>query len=112
MRSLSALLLTLTFAAALPGAPPTDVAADTLEKQLQKEAPAALAQEARAKGDPIRGAILFYQPALTCSKCHLPGEKQATLGPDLAAADKGVTGDYLVEAILDPSKEIKKGYET
>src|SRR5229473_3313034 len=41
-----------------------------LEEQLLKEEPVALGQEARERGDPARGAVVFFQPGLTCAKCH------------------------------------------
>src|SRR5262249_61874516 len=45
-----------------------------LDQQLRGEDPAALARDARQLGDARRGALVFYQPALTCSRCHV-GEK-------------------------------------
>ncbi|MEM0926026.1 MAG: DUF6797 domain-containing protein, partial [Planctomycetota bacterium] len=70
-----------------------------------------IAAEARLRGDAGRGARLFYQSAAACSKCHLQGDV-SPLGPDLASIDPQVTDAYLVEAILEPSKVIRKGYET
>jgi putative heme-binding domain-containing protein len=87
-------------------------ASATLESRLLGENPADLAREARQQGDPARGATLFYQPALTCTQCHVGGAQQPAFGPDLAQADDKVSDGYLVESILQPSKVIKKGYET
>ncbi len=81
-----------------------------LAQQLAKESPADLAKAARARGDAGRGAVLFFQPFLTCAKCH-DAETGTQLGPDLAQAGKEATAEYLVESILSPSKVIKKGYE-
>ncbi len=88
----------------------------TLEEQLLKEDPAALAKAARRQGEATRGAILFYQQRLTCLKCHAYGEENSPLGPDLTKppeknAEK-VTDVFLVESILEPSKEIREGYES
>ena len=44
----------------------------TLAQQLLKEAPAELARAARERGDAGRGAVLFFQPFLTCARCHDP----------------------------------------
>ncbi len=82
-----------------------------LEEQLLKEDPAKLARDARQRGDAKRGAVVFYQPAATCTKCHLEGEETSPLGPDVAKMGKETTDRYLVESILYPSKEIKQGYE-
>ena len=64
-----------------------------------------------SQGDPCRGAIVFYQPHLLCASCHVKGERGEGLGPDLATLDKSIPGFELVEAILEPSKTIRKGYE-
>ena len=62
----------------------------------------------------MRGALVFYQPALACTKCHLSevGGASSPLGPDLTALGKGTSDVDLVESILEPSRVIKKGYET
>ena len=84
-----------------------------LDQQLRQEGSSALARDARRLGDARRGALVFYQPALTCAKCHVNERADAppTLGPDLAALGKQVPDIELVESILEPSRTIKKGYE-
>src|SRR5262245_36290853 len=83
-----------------------------IERQLLGENREALVQEALRLGDPVRGAIVFHQPYLTCTKCHSAGDEFAhPLGPDLARPEKGTTPAQLVEAILEPSKVIRKGFE-
>jgi putative heme-binding domain-containing protein len=84
----------------------------TLTQQLAKEGAGALAKAARQQGDANRGALVFYRPDLTCTRCHTAGEDGARLGPDLARAGKEATDVYLVESLLLPSKVIKKGFET
>ena len=84
-----------------------------LEAQLLHEDPAALAKAARAQGDPVRGAVLFHQPHLSCTKCHAAGGRAPSpLGPDLAQPEPGTTDAHLVESVLAPSKVIRKGFET
>ena len=84
-----------------------------MEELLLKEDPGALANAVRGQGDPARGAAVFYQPFLSCTKCHAAGDGQGdTLGPDLAKLGKEVTDAYLIESVLRPSKVIKKGFET
>ena len=111
MPSITHVLIALTLAicascgtAADPAAPPG------LAQQLLKESPAELARAAREKGDAGRGAVLFFQPFLTCARCH-DGETGTRLGPDIALAGKDATAEYLIESVLAPSKVIKKGYE-
>jgi putative heme-binding domain-containing protein len=86
----------------------------TLEAQLKREDPKSLAEDARRLGDARRGAIVFYQPALMCVRCHLEEEPgvPTRLGPDLTAPRTDFPDSELVESILDPSKTIKKGYAT
>jgi putative heme-binding domain-containing protein len=83
-----------------------------LQQQLTSEDIGALAKAARQRGDPSRGAVVFYRPELACTRCHVAGDGQPALGPDLAQAGKDATDVYLVESVLLPSKVIKKGYET
>ncbi|MGL6094335.1 MAG: DUF6797 domain-containing protein, partial [Fimbriiglobus sp.] len=82
-----------------------------LQQRLAAEPAAALAAAAREEGDAGRGAALFFQPFLTCARCH-DADASPQLGPDLSAVGKDVTAEYLVESVLSPSKAIKKGYET
>jgi putative heme-binding domain-containing protein len=83
----------------------------TLQQQLAKEPIADLAKAARERGDAGRGAMLFFQPFLTCAKCH-DGEIGTQLGPDIAKIGKEGTAEHLIESVLSPSKVLKKGYET
>lgn len=92
----------------LPG--DADLTIKSLAQNLAEEDVRALAQSAITKGDAKRGAALFFNPSFSCAKCHDPvGGKR--LGPDLAAHRDGVTAELLVDAILRPSKEMRKGFE-
>ena len=106
--SFFAIAVGMVLASQGPGGSPSGA----LESQLRGEDSRAIAGDARRLGDARRGAVLFYQPSLTCTKCHVSEAGAPTLGPDLTALGKDATDAYLVESILDPSKEIKKGYET
>jgi putative heme-binding domain-containing protein len=85
-----------------------------LGPQLRREDPAVLARDARRLGDPRQGAVVFYQPALACARCHLDQGTGAPgpLGPDLTALGNSVPDVHVVESILEPSKAITTGYET
>ncbi len=83
----------------------------TLPQQLAKEPIAELAKAARERGDANRGAVLFFQPFLSCAKCH-DGDTGTQLGPDISKAGKEGTAEYMIESVLNPSKVIKKGYES
>ena len=66
----------------------TTVTAQTIEQQLQQMLPSDLVKRINATGDPQRGAILFYQSFLSCSKCHDEAQGKRALGPTLTRYDK------------------------
>src|SRR4051812_43906435 len=86
-------------------------AATAFDARLALEDPAQLSDEARKAGDPIRGALVFFRPSLQCARCHAGGDKVPSLGPDLAAIGRPESDRHVVESILDPSKEIRRGFE-
>ena len=85
-----------------------------LETRLIGQGSATVAKAARADGDPVQGAVLFYQPQLSCTKCHTCGGKdgESPLGPDLARFETGIRDQDIIDSLLEPSKVIRKGYET
>ena len=86
--------------------------AQTLEAELQQAPGGELAALARREGDAARGAVVFFQPQLACSKCHAAGQaRSSVLGPDLAALGKEVSDESLVESVLLPSKVTRRGFE-
>ncbi len=76
--------------------------------RLQAEGVAALAAAAIRQGNGVRGAVIFPKQQLGCAKCHNSNDQ--AIGPNLNQLPRDATAEYLVEAILDPSKVIKKGY--
>lgn len=94
----------------------------TLERQLLEEGAASLVAAARRQGDAQRGAIVFYQRGLGCATCHTPAAGRPAIGPDLSQpsaererdrhAEPNRAAVSLVEAVLEPSKTIRKGFET
>jgi len=83
-----------------------------LEQQLKQADVSLLAKETRLRGNPQRGALVFYKSVAACIKCHGSGENSTPLGPDLAKLEKNITDEYLINSILRPSHKIKKGFET
>ena len=84
----------------------------TLEDQLCSEDPAALVVAARSQGDAARGAIVFHQPHVACTKCHSVDDSPNPLGPDLTRLPPETTDQHLVESVLFPSRVIRQGYES
>lgn len=87
--------------------------AQSLDDDLKRQPFADLAAAAKRDGDAARGAIVFFQQYMACSKCHsVGGEPASSLGPDLVRLGSDVRDDQLVEAVLEPSKVIRKGFES
>ena len=89
------------------------VSAQSLSQKLKTESVETLAKDAREKGNAIVGAILLTRKDLACTRCHDSGATQP-IAPSLRqmAADEPVSDVHLVESLLQPSKVIKKGYES
>jgi putative heme-binding domain-containing protein len=83
-----------------------------LEQRLLAVPAAALAKEAAALGDAHRGAIVFHQPYMACSQCHSQRAADLRIGPDLTKSEPPASDSDLVDAVLRPSKAIKRGFET
>jgi putative membrane-bound dehydrogenase-like protein len=65
------------------------------------------------KGDPKRGRELFLNTKLlACASCHRMEGVGGNVGPDLTRVWDTQTLDKLLESIIDPSKEIKEGFQT
>ena len=104
-------LLMACLAAPLVVVPSRSTSGETLEEQLKAIGPKKLAAQALELGDARRGAVVFYQAALSCTRCHIPDEAANRLGPDLTALGQDATDVHLIESILTPSKTIRTGYE-
>lgn len=62
----------------------------------------------RGKPDFERGRSLFF--SATCGKCHRLGTLGGSIGPDLTSIPHKFDQRYVVEAIVDPSKNISDQY--
>ncbi|MBA2113651.1 family 16 glycoside hydrolase [Bremerella alba] len=62
----------------------------------------------RGKPNFERGRSLFFSS--TCGKCHRLGTLGGSIGPDLTSIPHKFDQRYLVEAIVDPSKNISDQY--
>ncbi|MDF1841126.1 MAG: c-type cytochrome [Rubripirellula sp.] len=84
-----------------------------VETELKSMKMPELIKLANRRGDPRRGALVFYKSAAACVKCHLDSsDKISPLGPALTELDEKTTDQYIIESILYPSKKIKEGYES
>ncbi len=96
---------------ALAGLSPTATARAQTPPRFPADAAESLGREALQKGDPARGALVFFRPSLQCATCHVAAGGAPTLGPDLTTWPEPPTARHLVESILVPSKAIRAGYE-
>ncbi len=89
----------------------------SLDQRLKSIDVGVLARDAALRGDPKRGALIFYTSSAACIKCHFADSSVSPLGPDLTqAADKVTDWEafnvHIIESLLYPSRKIRKGYET
>ena len=109
----SGLLLSfLSLALVVLAAPQSVAQENSLTSALKELEPKQLIEESLSQGDSKRGAILFHQPLLQCSKCHSVSGAASKLGPSLAVWEEPATPQHLLESLLTPSRQIRKGYET
>ena len=64
------------------------------------------------KGDPKKGKELYLNTkVLACATCHRMEGVGGATGPDLTRVWDTHTVEKLLESVVDPSKEIKEGYQ-
>jgi len=83
-----------------------------LESQLKEMDTKTIQAHVRLRGNAQRGALLFYKSAASCSKCHSTGDDPSPLGPALSKIGTETTVAHIIESLLEPSRKIRKGFET
>lgn len=104
-------MLWLAVAVAAASAPRWALGND-LEARLRSTEVDVLAARARLRGNPRRGAFVFFQSAAACSKCHSDGSEPSPLGPPLATLGQETDDHHIIRSLLEPSQTIREGYET
>ncbi len=66
------------------------------------------------KGDPVAGRKLFFDEKnkVQCSKCHSVNREGGRVGPALDRIASRRAPEFIMESILEPSREIEPDYET
>jgi quinoprotein glucose dehydrogenase len=83
------------------------------EASRAKGDPLAAYREALAGGDAEAGRQIFFGKAeVSCLRCHKVRGEGGEVGPELAGIGGKQTREYLLESIVEPSKQIAKGFET
>jgi quinoprotein glucose dehydrogenase len=82
-------------------------------EEAMKQQPLGPYRTALAGGDAERGRNIFlHKEAVSCLRCHKIGGTGGEVGPDLTKIGGEKSREYLLEAIVDPNKQIAKGFET
>jgi quinoprotein glucose dehydrogenase len=83
------------------------------EKGRPRDKSVSAFREALAGGDADAGqAIFFDKPEVSCLRCHKVNGTGGDVGPELTGIGAKQKREYLLEAIVDPNKQIAKGYES
>ncbi len=70
-------------------------------------------REALLGGDAAAGRRVFTTRAeVSCLRCHKVNGEGGEVGPDLTGVGSRQGREYLLESIVDPNRQITKGYET
>jgi putative heme-binding domain-containing protein len=81
-------------------------------RQLTPDEMVALASEVEMRGDPARGEQVYRRSELNCLKCHAIGGSGGAVGPDLLSLGATAQTDYIIDALLDPNKQVKENFHT
>jgi quinoprotein glucose dehydrogenase len=83
------------------------------ESRRSAKDPMAKYREALAGGDAAQGRKTFFEKAeVSCLRCHKVHGTGGEVGPELTGIGAKQTREYLLEAIVEPNRQIAKGYET
>lgn len=65
------------------------------------------------EGDPVAGEKLFFEPKsdFSCNKCHALDRRGGGIGPSLDRIASRRSAQYIMESIVNPSKDIDPLYE-
>ena len=84
-----------------------------LTLSLDPTAAERIRQQVQTVGDPDKGKTLYLNTKrLACATCHKLEGTGGEVGPDLTRVWDTHTTEKILEAIVQPSKEIKEGYQT
>lgn len=81
-------------------------------KVLSPEQMAKEIEFVQAHGNAARGEAIFRRAELNCFKCHSVGDAGGQVGPNLVSLGATAQLDYVINSLLDPSKNIKEGFTT
>ncbi len=83
-----------------------------VSQALSPEERRVLIADVAKMGSSVRGRQVYERTAMVCTTCHLVSGKGGKLGPDLSTVGSYMTPESILESLLNPSTDIKQGYET
>jgi putative membrane-bound dehydrogenase-like protein len=90
-----------------------EVLRGSLAVSLDPQEVARVEEMVRLSGDPLRGRGLYLDARKgQCAQCHTLEGVGGKVGPDLSKVWETHTVSKLMESLIDPSKEIKEGFQT
>jgi quinoprotein glucose dehydrogenase len=105
--------LDLLEAAAKRSAPAIEAKVKSYEAGRDPKDHLARWRESLSGGDAARGKHIFFERSeVSCVRCHKVQGVGGEVGPDLTGIGTKQKRDYLLESIVEPDKQIAKGYET
>ncbi|WLD11980.1 PVC-type heme-binding CxxCH protein [Planctellipticum variicoloris] len=105
--------LDLLLAAEARQTPDLQTRSEAFSKRRKAADPLREYREALEGGDVERGREIFLSRSeVSCRRCHKIAGNGGEVGPDLSKIGLDKSREYLVEAIVDPSRQIAKGFET
>ena len=72
----------------------------------------ALLEDVLSSETTYRGRQIYRRPQLMCASCHRIDRIGGLIGPDLSTIGTYMTPNSILESLLNPSSDIKQGYET
>lgn len=107
------LQLDLAEAAARRNDPDIDRKLETYEQSRRKDDPLANYRETLNGGDAKRGRRVYLEKtAVSCVRCHQLGNIGGQVGPSLDGIGSRKDRRYLLEALVEPNRQIAEGFET
>ncbi len=81
-------------------------------KKLGDDERLALIEKIDKTGDPHAGQWVYRRKELNCVQCHVLSRAGGIVGPDLSGVGVTSPTEYLLDSLLEPSKQIKEAYLT
>lgn len=83
------------------------ITAAAAEPEWSPEIVQQLLVDARADGDPRRGADAFLAAGTSCPSCHRVGDHGGQVGPPLTTVAKCLSPEEIVESLYWPARTVK-----